>query len=226
MNLQAHSTRPPLVAAPGWATDARVFALSPFLGAVEASGEVASSSGRTAFARLLEGRGTPTALLGWSLGGLVAAEIARTRPELVLSLVLVGVRPRYPREETDAMREELLSDRRRCLRRFYQRCFATAHGDYRRFRDELMERYLCGQGEADLVDGLDFLADTELDARALRGKRVLFVHGSDDAVAPLEEARSLALAAGARLSVISEAGHAAFLSPAFGPILEEFASNG
>jgi pimeloyl-[acyl-carrier protein] methyl ester esterase len=221
-----HSAESRVLAIPGWATDGRIFALSAALDGITAWGEVTSERGRHGLVKDLETVGEPAMLVGWSLGGLVAAEIARTRPDLVSSLVLVGVRPCYPAEEVDVMRDELCSDTARCLRRFYQRCFAPSQDSYRLFRDRLADDYLRSPDEAALRDGLGYLAVTGLDCASLRGVRTVFVHGWQDAVAPVEEARSLAAEAGARFHAINGAGHAVFMSPDFGALVEELRQNG
>ncbi|HEY3415443.1 MAG TPA: alpha/beta hydrolase [Armatimonadota bacterium] len=144
-------------------------------------------------ASLLQELATPVTLCGWSLGGFAAADFARQYPELVSKLILIGVRRRFPPELIAARRQALREDRPRCLSDFYRQCFLPAQrSDFRRFRAELELAYLQDFSTDDLEAGLDYLASVELSAEALSACPTVLVHGEQDVIAPISEARELA----------------------------------
>ncbi|MHB9026944.1 MAG: alpha/beta fold hydrolase [Armatimonadota bacterium] len=250
-----------LVLLPGWATDARIFAgleiryntimpqvrerktgTVPFFRRF--SGKWGLSPFFAALATLLRDRTTPTTLVGWSLGGFAAADFARQYPELVSRLILVGVRHRFPLEQIAARRQALREDRARCLADFYRQCFLPAQrADFRRFHAELEPAYLREFSAEALEAGLDYLETVELSAETLPACPITLVHGEQDIIAPVEEARELAgirppipqplsprgargeadlAGLGGRITLhVLPAGHAAFLHPEFLTILHD-----
>ena len=118
---------PSLVLLPGWATDGRVFdGLFPGVAAVT-TGPLRPEGFTRRLASFLDRsvRG-PVDVIGWSLGGFLAAEFARERPERVRRVVLVGIRRGYPAADLSAVRASLLRDREACLSTFYAQCFLPA----------------------------------------------------------------------------------------------------
>ena len=208
-----------LLLLPGWATDERVFGgVGAGFDRLLPPGFVTGPEVESGCERL-DGAAV---VVGWSLGGFAAADFAARHADSVEKLVLIGVRRRYPREEIERVRRALTADREACLRRFYRECFLPAQReDFRRFRAELMPVYLDEMGTERLQEGLDYLEWAEIDPAALPAGKTVIVHGADDAVAPVEEARTLAAEAGVELRVVDGAGHAAFLSPGFDEILSD-----
>ena len=205
----------PVVLLPGWATDARVFAGLDLPGDVIRPRGLLTGEIDSLAEFLKEHECPPVALLGWSLGGFAATDFARRHPALVECVVLVGIRHRYPAEQMEEMRQALQQDRARCLAGFYRQCFLPAQREaYRRFLAALEPAYLAEFSEADLLDGLCYLASATLEPEALP-PGVTIVHGAQDVIAPPEEARRLAEDAGVTLHMLPGAGHAAFLGDEF-----------
>ncbi|MBI5418470.1 MAG: alpha/beta fold hydrolase [Deltaproteobacteria bacterium] len=213
-----------VVLLPGFATDGRIFSgLELDCNRVLPRAGFAAGMAQ-ALPEYLRGRGEgPVTILGWSLGGFVGAAFARAHPGLVDHLVLVGIRRRYGTAEITRMRESLEKDRVSCLTEFYARCFLPAQKeDYRRFRAGLLPLYLREMDRAALHEGLSYLAASEIRADMLPPSRITLVHGERDAIAPVSEVRELAASAPrAALHVLPAAGHAAFLSGDFLPLMRE-----
>ena len=168
-------------------------------------------------------------LCGWSLGGLVALEVARRFPEKVAHLVLVASTPCFARREdwlcataAETLQEfaaALESDYEGTLKRFLAlqaRGDEAAKGVLRALRDGLFAR---GRPAVEaLRGGLEILAATDL--RGQLGQpgytgypSTLIVHGDRDLLTPLPAAQWLANhLPGARLEVFHGAAHAPFLS--------------
>lgn len=213
-----------VVLLPGFATDGRIFsglALECNRIVPRAGSATGAADGLAETLRVRRPGGVT--ILGWSLGGFAAAEFALLHPDLVDHLVLVGIRRRYGREELARMRDSLERDKAACLAEFYAQCFFAARKeDYRRFRAELLPVYVREMEPAALEKGLSYLAASEIRAEALPPCRITLVHGERDAIAPVSEVRELAAQAPrVALHVLPSAGHAAFLDPAFLPLLRE-----
>ena len=201
-----------LLLVPGWGFDERVFerlSLS-YNYLLYTSSDMAGLED----AVLAGGYGTLD-MLGWSQGGVALAGLAAKHPDLVTQLILVGVRPAYPTDTLDEIRGLLARSTATYLKCFYKACLDKA--DLLWFKQTLLKEYLAKFTLDNLTAGLDWLAQIRLDVAAIqRLASVTLVHGAQDQVAPVQEARALAtLLPGARHCEVPEAGHAVFLHPAF-----------
>ncbi|HKU86480.1 MAG TPA: pimeloyl-ACP methyl ester esterase BioH [Casimicrobiaceae bacterium] len=179
----------------------------------------------------------PLAILGWSLGGMVALEFARTRPGRVRSLVLVATtpsfvtRPDWPNAMAPAtlarFGDELRVAYRATLLRFLT-LQVQGSDEGRRTLGVLRERLFAG-GDPDprqLDAALRLLRDADL-RPSLPSVRVpaLVIGGARDALVPLAATKALATALPfATHRTIEGAAHAPFLShpAAFAAALEGF----
>ena len=210
---------PTVVLLPGWATDGRVFG-DLFPGATTVTtGPLRPEGFPRRLAACLDRAAVrgPVTLVGWSLGGFLAAEFAREFPERVRRAILIGIRKGYPPGDVEEVRNDLLRDRPACLDRFYARCFfPTRTASFRRFRAGLQKEYLREMDEATLLSGLSYLATARLSGGSLPPCPVDIVHGEKDVVAPVAEAEEVARESGrAKFLSIPGAAHAAFLAEGF-----------
>ncbi len=187
---------------------------------------------------LPDARGAPLTLLGWSLGGLVALEWARTRPPTVSALVLVATTPCFVQRDDwphamaaatlDRFGDELVASYRLTLQRFLT--LQIQGSEHSRVALAQMRTTLFARGEpapAALRAALALLAATDLrDSVAAVAQPSLVIAGDRDALTPPAASRWLAGALPqATLAPIAGAGHAPFLShsEAFLAALERFA---
>jgi pimeloyl-ACP methyl ester carboxylesterase len=118
---------PSVVLLPGWATDGRVFeGVLPGVTAVTTGPLRTDGFSRRLAAFLGRAARGPVTVVGWSLGGFIAAEFAREYPDRVRRVVLVGIRRGYPAAVLSAVLASLLRDREACLSTFYAQCFIPA----------------------------------------------------------------------------------------------------
>ena len=214
-----NGVREHLVIVPGWGFDGRVFAGLdwPYEWQVADGDSILSPTDRVE--QIVGGlKSEKVSLLGWSMGGFAACEFAGRRPELVDEVVLVGMRRKYDQGELADMRRGLEKNRAACLKRFYRRCFAKEEmGRYQWFKGTLLEHYLETLSAERLVGELDWLGQAEMRPDDLgQIETIRFVHGSDDAIAPIEEVRELVdCMPQAQLIAFEQTGHLPFLRDDF-----------
>jgi pimeloyl-[acyl-carrier protein] methyl ester esterase len=164
-------------------------------------------------------------LLGWSLGGVVALEWARSRPGVVRALVLTATtpcfvrRPDWPQAMAAATMEqfgdELVAAYRLTLQRFLT--LQVQGSDRGRVALAQLRGRLLERGEpsrAALGDALELLSATDLRAEvgAIQ-EPTLIIAGDHDTLVPHAAARWLASALPhASLALIPGAAHTPFLS--------------
>ena len=209
---------PSVVLLPGWATDGRIFeGVLPGVAAVTTGPLRPVGFPRRLAAFLDRAAPGPVAVVGWSLGGFLAAEFAREYPDRVRRVVLVGIRREYPEGDVKAVLRSLSADPGNFLSGFYARCFYPSQmSAYRRFRGGLQAAYLREMDGDTLREGLSYLAGARLSGGTLPACPVAVVHGEDDVVASFSEAEGVARECGsATFHPLPGAAHAAFLADGF-----------
>jgi len=215
---------PSTVLLPGWATDGRIFeGVLPGVAAVTTGPLRPEGFSRRLAAFLDRTARGPVTVVGWSLGGFLAAEFARKYPDRVRRVVLVGIRREYPEGELEAVLRSLSTDPGGCLSAFYARCFYPSQiPAYRRFRGGLQAAYLREMDGGALREGLAYLGGARLSGGTLPACPVVVVHGKDDVVAPFAEAEGVARECGnATLHPLPGAAHAAFLADGFRALIAD-----
>jgi pimeloyl-[acyl-carrier protein] methyl ester esterase len=162
--------------------------------------------------------------LGWSLGGLIALEVALAHPERVRALTLIATNPRFvlapdwphavALEVFEAFGRDLLTDYRATLDRFLAlECQGSdcARSELRELRTHVFER-----GEpalAVLEQGLALLEHVDLRARLVELRcPSLWIAGARDRLVPWQAmAEAAARAPGGRFVRIAGGGHAPFI---------------
>ncbi|PKM21389.1 MAG: pimeloyl-[acyl-carrier protein] methyl ester esterase [Gammaproteobacteria bacterium HGW-Gammaproteobacteria-14] len=134
-------------------------------------------------------------LLGWSLGGLIAMQLAATRPAQVISLTTVATTPRFVEAEGwpgvssqlfERFQEVFDEDAEGTLIRFLAlncKDASTVKDDVRKLKEIL---YFCGlPAPRALRGGLHVLRDTDLRATlATLAQPVLMLFGGNDNIVP------------------------------------------
>ncbi len=166
-----------------------------------------------------------TTLLGWSLGGMVAMELARRYPQQVKRLVLVGSTPQFfaddnwpvamPATTLAEFSRALRANPDQTLRRFLAlqvRTSCNAAQVLRKLQTQLARRQTAHP--AALANGLGILSRSNLRPHLQQIHcPVLLLHGDQDQLVPVAAAAALCrLLPHASLLRFAGAGHAPFLS--------------
>lgn len=167
----------------------------------------------------------PAVWLGWSLGGLVAMNLALRHAGRVRGLALVGATPRFvqaadwPQGMAPEVLAQFVADLERDYRATLNRFLSLQTGGDAQARAQLktLRAGLFAHGEPQsqaLQAGLGLLRDTDLRARiAAIAAPALVIHGSRDRLVPVAAGDWLAARLPrARALRIDGAGHAPFLS--------------
>jgi len=201
-----------LLLVPGWGFDERVFkSLSlPFNYLLYTSPDMAALEGA-----VLGGGYGALDMMGWSQGGVALAGLAVKHPDLVRQLILVGVRSAYPVHGLNEIKGLLERSCATYLKCYYKACLDK--GDLPWFKQTLQTDYLAQFAPDDLMAGLDWLAQVQMEWVALQKiASFTLIHGSEDQVAPVQEARVLAAQfPQAKYCEVAGAAHAVFLHPVF-----------
>lgn len=176
-------------------------------------------------------------LLGWSLGGMVALQLAAAQPELLRGLLLIGTTPRFsagddwphgtPEAALASFAAELDADPNALLARFRA---SMCRGDpaERRLRRLMSTLPPAPADLTALREGLDILRNTDLRDLACRIKTpTLVIHGGLDSVVPPGAGAWLASRIdAARWHLLDESTHLPFLSRAedCAALVRQFAS--
>jgi pimeloyl-[acyl-carrier protein] methyl ester esterase len=176
---------------------------------------------RAVFPRIPRG----AAVLGWSLGGMLALELARQHPRHLRALLLVATTPKFlARPDWEhAMQPAVLDEFTRGLARDYRRTVQNflalqTRGDERALDTlRMLRSRLASHGEPDqraLAAGLEILRDADLrDALPRITLPALVIAGEHDRLTPPGAGRELAAQLPvARFRLVERSGHAPFLS--------------
>ncbi len=170
----------------------------------------------------------PCLLVGWSLGGMLAIQIAAAFPNRIAALALVSTTPRFKAsngwmhgssdEIFEGFKVAISSGSPKALSRFFA---LMLHGeeinrrDYNAIAKAAIDREK-GVSPSGLEEGLKLLE--QLDLRPLISdilQATLLMHGENDAVVPVEAGRWLAEQIQPptfRLQLFGNCGHAPFLT--------------
>lgn len=208
-----------LVLIPGWATDWRIFnRLGLDYNYLLTTKLYTSDFNRELSSRLKQLKISKVSVLGFSLGGFLAAEFASGYPEKIAKLILLGARKCYDPRLLENIKREIRADRRPWLYKFYLNCFSKADTQGREwFRKNLLKEYMDKLSLDELNRGLDYLASHALHPDILsKVEDIRIFHGSDDMIAPVKEALEIkADLPRAKFTLLADRGHLCFLSRDF-----------
>jgi malonyl-CoA O-methyltransferase len=207
----AEEDGPPVVFLPGWGFDGRIITLAdPPRSWIFPDFFLDPDSVPKMLLDHLRRRKIPRVqLVGWSMGGNLALDFARSYPERIAGLHLLSVRRHWPAMEIEAIRAALDADPQSFMSSFYRKCFLGDKARYQLFVKQLQEEYLGALDLSVLHRGLDYLENPRAVVPVSNPVGEVFcLHGGKDIIAPVEE---MLLVEGAQRQVYGQAGHTFFL---------------
>jgi pimeloyl-[acyl-carrier protein] methyl ester esterase len=171
----------------------------------------------------------PLSLLGWSLGSLVALEIAADYPQKIPQVILIGGTSRFTIDKTsgylagwpvkvlEKMKKNLENDRNNTLLNFYRSMFPgdeNGQNEAQRFLRQF-DHVLFTQPLGSLLSGLDYLIEFDgRDKLSSITAPILLIHGEQDHTCPVAAAKYILSQVSGRtvLKVLPFTGHAPFFS--------------
>lgn len=163
-----------------------------------------------------------TLLMGWSLGGLVAQEVIKQKPDLIKKLVMVASTPRFSQSDAwphamsvdvlAAFADNLKNDLEGTIKRFIALQFMGIKGAQaiqRALREDVLSNVPDNKA---LNTGLDILQNQDYRDLTINHPQ-LWVLGEKDRLVPVEIAADLkALHSDAVVTVLKGNGHAPFMT--------------
>ncbi len=163
----------------------------------------------------------PHTVMGWSMGGRLALDLALRRPEIVASLVLVCTSARFCRDvdfphgyalaNVRALGRSLRTSPEDALRGFFSNATTAAYGD--KFLEGNVIKAL-EHGTGPLLDGLAYLQTVDHRARLAQILApALVLHGAEDTLVPWQAGQAMAKGlCKAQFALHDTAGHDLLLS--------------
>lgn len=167
-------------------------------------------------------------MLGWSLGSLVAQDIACDNLWDIKHLILIGGTSSFVQHKEDnynigwnkriveRMKSQLYKKPQETLYNFYEAMFSKEekqNGYYNEFL-EMVNASLETQSIDSLALGLDYLIEKDLRKKMLNLKiPLLLIHGEEDTICPLDSAKFIKnTLEDSSIEVLKEAGHIPFFT--------------
>jgi pimeloyl-[acyl-carrier protein] methyl ester esterase len=226
-----------LIMLPGWGMEAAVW--SPLQEAladdfsllfVEWNGIKTTSCFKERVLQLITERSPESfALAGWSLGSLVALDIASTYSAQASHLILFAGTSRFTVDEAthyengwqrkiiERMKRQLVRDKEKTLVSFYESMFSSCEreqGELTRFLDTINKNFK-GDDIDSLLIGLDYLIETDFREKVEQiTSPLLMIHGEEDTICPSSASQYMVNRVGekATLQLMPGTGHVPFFT--------------
>jgi pimeloyl-ACP methyl ester carboxylesterase len=151
------------------------------------------------------------------MGSFMASDLISRYPDMAKEVTLVSVRKSYQKDEIERIKAYLRKDSKAFLYKFYHECFSNNEAKALSwFKGDIMKRYLSDMDLDLLLEDLDYLLKARIKLERAEGIRIIFIHGQEDRIAPIEEAMEIRGGLPrAEFVSLKGAGHMPFLAANF-----------
>lgn len=177
-----------------------------------------------AFCQAWSGQAVPMTVIGWSLGGMLALQLAAAYPERIGKLILIGSTAKFITSGdytwglslsiVKNMNRKLANNSEKTLIEFYKLMFSANEQKASEQFISMIAPSMLNIHPDTLTTGLDYLMKTDLRS-LLPSIKIpsLIIHGTKDAICPIDAAYYLAShLPNSQLISLPEAGHIPFYS--------------
>ena len=204
---------------PGWASDCRIFAGLDLAFNYLLPVRLNFSDFEKELTRALEQNSIKKAhLLGWSLGGFLATELAIKNPSRIKELILLSIAREFDGNLLKDIESKIKKNKRAYLYKFYRDCFSAGDkAGWCWFKKNLLKDYINTMELDSLLAGLNYLSTVRLKLADASGiDRVRIFHGEEDRIMPFSDAaRIRSEFGGVCFTALSGIGHICFLNSQF-----------
>ncbi len=182
-----------IVLLPGWASDYRIFdLLDVAFNYLLLNRFYPLTFEKSLFRTIKSLNLKKVSILGWSLGGFAAVQFALKYPDYLEELILIGIKMKYRSNVISGVEKYLKKNKKAYLNSFYNQCFSDKDSG-KWFKDNLLKIYCEEFDLNNLIEGLYYLKEAEINPKELRGlKKIKIIHGEYDNVAAINEAGEIA----------------------------------
>ncbi len=203
---------------PGWASDYRIFSALdiPFNYLIPIRIKF-SDFEKELISALDKNKITKFHLIGWSLGGFLAAAFAGRNHSLIESLVFLSVARKFQKSLLEEIGLKLKKNKRAYLYKFYRDCFSQEDmAGWVWFKKNLLIDYVNNIQLEDLLSGLDYLSGATLKPQDALRLKVRIFHGKKDLIMPFSDAEKMSCEFNrVDFTALAGIGHACFLNYSF-----------
>ncbi len=162
-------------------------------------------------------------IIGWSMGSFLAFDLLSKYKDRITNVVFISAREGYRTDEIEEAKAYLKKNKRAFLYKFYNECFFKEEKkELSYFKKELMRVYLDQIRLETLLEGLDYLSASRITPQIPDGIKIKFIHGEEDNIAPIEEARVLKdNLPESKLIAMPSTGHMPFLKYNFKEVFDD-----
>ncbi|MBF0252894.1 MAG: alpha/beta fold hydrolase [Candidatus Omnitrophica bacterium] len=157
-------------------------------------------------------------LVGWSFGGVLAADFLVKFPEKIKKAVFCAVKEKYNQSLIDQTILMIKRNKNAYLKSFYRECLKGHTDDEKQsLSRELIDEYIAKSNEDDLVSKLEYLKNNPLNIEKLKEHehKITFLYGDKDQVVLLEDSLKLRTHfSDDCFCEVVNTGHLTFLCPA------------
>jgi malonyl-CoA O-methyltransferase len=207
------------VLVPGWASDCRIFTALDLPYNYLLPIKFSFSDFEKGLLEALQQNSVKKAhLLGWSLGGFLAAQFAGKNHSRVKELVLLSIAREFDNNLLKEIAGKIKKNKRAYLYKFYRDCFSPEdRTGWCWFKKNLLKDYIHTMELGDLIAGLEYLSLARLTpAEASRVDKIRIFHGEEDRILPFSDAASIRSEfRQADFTPLSGIGHICFLNSRF-----------
>lgn len=201
---------------PGWATDSKIFKYSDLPDFIEPI-DYSIKNYEEILLKKLEKKKL-FIIAGWSMGAFISVDFCNKYPSIFEKIILISCRKKYNPTEIKKIKEYILKNKNAFLYKFYNSFFTKEEKEFLNIlKKELFPLYLETFDQNYLIESLSYLEDAFITVEKLKKmKKILFIHGDSDNIAPVEEVLSLNKELpNSKLITIPNGGHAVFLNKCF-----------